>query len=619
MSGFAILIDPHSSAQEREIVFKDFLQLVADYKNLNVSSEYIVGRCCTGAKLDSPSALHLGVTKDELTGSWLIASGTLVNLAVDYGSDLDLNVLLRDYVENGAVALQHYDGHFALAIYNGREDSLSIISDPMGLFSIFFGRRGEQIFVATSALAIARQIHSQPDRLGVQCFLSTGRVYENKTLWHDVKRVPAATVLNISHGRVNKSTYWTPVVDQAITDLPFNEALNKAVDLLSHTFKKSLHREDKVWADLTGGFDSRLVTMFLAKTGIPFVANCVGPAANQDVEISKLISQAMNWEYQHISLPDDWEQEQCAWFETALHKGDAHLNVLQLAGVLWGHQHRSTLSKTHVLGLGGENWRGFYWPGELLNIGRTPITTYDYILAKLINSVPISILRNDWTEEIRQALTEYFENVVSKYAEFPNTVKLDSLYLFHRHPTHSGAYLSAAVGMVRSVIPLCFKEPTTFAFSLAYKWKLPNSYHFVRVLMERENPRLANIMTTSGGPAVPMRLTNSYKFWPFWKSTTNRATRKFSKKLIGKSIKLWSEKSNYVAYPLPAWRKGWLNFAIAKGLLNPTDMCSESLYDAAKLQSLVQQVEAEDFKYTEFLGRVITLEMALRTVGTSIS
>ena len=51
--------------------------------------------------------------------------------------------------------------HFALVIYNGWEDSLSIVSDPMGLFAIYYGRQGDQIYISTSALAVARQVRSK--------------------------------------------------------------------------------------------------------------------------------------------------------------------------------------------------------------------------------------------------------------------------------------------------------------------------------------------------------------------------------------------------------------------------------------------------------------------------
>ena len=618
MSGFAIFIQPNSPAQARDSVFQGFLQLVAEFKHLNVPAKQAVGKHCTAAKLDSPSSLHRGITRDETTGSWLLATGTVVDVTGDSHSDPCLDALLRDYLENGAEALQGYDGHFALVVYNGREESLSVISDPMGFFSIFYGSRGDQTFISTSALAVARQICSKPDILTIECFLRAGRVHGDKTLWRDVKRVPPATVLKITPDKVERFEYWALTIDETVANLSFNEALAQAVDMLSCTFKRLLQREGRVWADLTGGFDTRLTTMLMAKVGIPFIAYCVGPADHPDVKISRLVSQEMGWGYRHMPLPDNWAHEQRAWSEIALHKGDAHLNVLQLAGVLWGHQQRALTSKAHVLGLGGDEWREPYcWRTDLFSIGR-PDVNYDTLLDSMIFSpIPLSTLSKDRTKEARAELKEHFAKLASRYAEFPNTVQSHLIFVRHRHPTHGGAYLSAAAGIIRSLMPLCFKEPATFAFSLNYKWRLNYHYRFVRALLERENPRLANIMTAKAGPAIPMRVTNVHKFWPLWKPIINRATGKVSRKLFGRPITLWPQ-PDYATYPLLAWRKAWLSFATAEGLLKPSDMHSGALYNADALQALVSQAGTEGFKYGEFLDRVITVEMAMRAVGVSV-
>ncbi len=305
------------------------LQLTAQFKQLGLPATQAVGRHCTAAKLDAPASIHRGITRDEQTGSWLLAAGTLVALTGDNDPETLLQSLLQDYIENGAKALERYDGHFALAIYNGREESLSVISDPLGLFAVFYGSRGRRVFISTSALAVTQQIDSRPDTLTIECFLRTGRPYGEKTLWQDVKRVRPATVLKVTRTQVEEFEYWTPTIDETVPRLSLDEALEKAFDILSRTFKRILQREGKVWADLTGGFDTRVNTMMMAQVGIPFTAYCVGPADHPDVVVSRLVCQEMGWEYRHMPLPDDWAEEQYAWFEKALHKGDAHLNVFQ--------------------------------------------------------------------------------------------------------------------------------------------------------------------------------------------------------------------------------------------------------------------------------------------------
>jgi hypothetical protein len=325
----------------------------------------------------------------------------------------------------------------------------------------------------------------------------------------------------------------------------------------------------------------------------------------------------MGWEYRHMPLPADWEHECLAWIEAALYKGDAHLNALQLAGVLWGHHARSTISRAHVLGIGGEDWRGYYYSGESFNLGRTTQVNYDRLLEReFAPAIPVKVMRQDRTAEVGRALRESVEEFVTPYTDLPNTFKLDRYHMY-QHTSHGGAYLSAVSGIVRSLMPLCCKEPITFAFSLNYQWKLPRHFVFVRTLLERENPRLANLRTAKGGPATPIRLTNIHQFWTLWRDTLNGVAIRASQRLLGKAVTVWPLQ-HYSEYPLPTWRVAWLKYAQSEGILKPSEMRSGALYNANALRSLVAQIEAGAFEHAEFLDRVITVEMAMRAVGASV-
>lgn len=618
MAGFAVLVQPTSSARERASAFQSLTQGVAEFKHLNLPAEQAVGAFCTAAKFDAPASLHRGIVRDEATGSWLLAAGTVVCIADEHDAASCLDNLLRDYIENGTDALQRYEGQFALVIYDGHTETLSIISDPMGHFSIFYGARGNQTFIATSALAVARQVGSRPDVLAIECFLRTSRAYGETTLWQDVKRLPPATVHKISPDKVETFEYWTLTVDETLARLSFDDALDYAADMMSRIFKRFLQQEGQVWADLTGGLDSRLVTMFIAKVGTPFIAYSVGPAEHPDVKVAQLICQVMGWEHRHMPMQDDWEREQCAWLEIAACKGDARLNVLQLTYILRGQQQRSLTCPVHVLGLGADEWKEHvYWKTALFSIGREELN-YDHLLDSMILSpIPSSILRQDRTREARAELKAHLARLASKGVGLSTLAKTDLLYLRHRHPTHGGAYLSATAGIMRSLIPFCCKESETWGFSLDDRWRINYHHGFVRALLERENPRLASIATQKGGPGIPVRVTNLDQFGPLWKKIVNEATTSLSRKLLGKSITPWPQ-PHYAEYPLPTWRKGWLTYVVSKGLLAPTQMYSGALYRTDVLQALVAQAESEDFKHEDFLGRVITVEMALRAVGTCI-
>jgi hypothetical protein len=618
MSGLVALIDPGSTQQAREQDFSRLLELTCQFKQLIQPEVWVNGMSCTAAKIDAPSSLHHGAARNAQTGSWLLAVGTLVALEGENDPQPVLSNLLADLERNGPAALQRWDGHFGAVFYNGREHSLYVISDPMGDFAVYYGRRARQIFISTSALAVARMTSSRPDALMIECFLRTGHPHGEKTLWEDVKRVRPATILKFTDDRLEEAEYWAPVLDESIARLSLNNALERAEEIISRVFKRVLSREGLIWADLTGGFDTRLNAICMAKNGIPFVSYCVGPADHPDVLVSQKICAVAGWEYRHMPLPEDWAAEQCGWFETALHKGDAHLNIFQLASVLRGQRERSAFSTAHVSGTGADEWRYHVYGAKILFHSPNLQVNYDEILdSRILGRIPLTALGQDRTAEVRSELREHLARLETGYAGYDVLPRTDIIFLRHRHPIHGGAYLSSEAGLVRAIMPFCFKELENFGFSLKNAWRIRYHCSFVRNLLERGDPDLAAISTAKGEPAFPIRLDNAARFGPLWQSLINIAAQKVTRKLFKKSMPIFPP-HRHSDYPLPAWRRAGLNWAIEQGLVEPSRMHSAALYQSSELQALFSQAIAGDLQHAEFLERVVTVEMALRSVNASI-
>ncbi len=617
MAGFAVLVSSDSTNQTLEKDFQTLLRMTASFKQLGIPSAQAKGMNCIAAKLDSSASVHPGIVRDDQTGSWLLAAGTVVALEGDNNPNTVLSRLLRGYIENGLKSLKAFDGHYAIVIYNGQEDSLSVISDPIGLFSIFYVRRGGQVLISSSALALATQTQSKPDILAVEHFLRTGRLDGDKTLWQDIKRLLGGTVLHANHRCAGQTEYWSPTFDEYTSRLPFDDALDQSAELLTKTFDRTLQREGKTWVDLTGGFDSRLAAMLVANTRVPFKVYCMGPEDHPDVQLSRKVSEEMRWDYVHTQLPEQWEPDQYSWFSTALGCGDARANLLRFAVTLRGFNERNTAIKTNVMGIGGENWRGYCWQIEKGNIGRTTKLNYAALLDNVFTpAIPLQVMRYDRTKEVRQELSDFIHQLCLKYSELPNTVQIDRFEIC-RDSGHGGAYLSAVASLDRSLAPLCFKAPVNFAISLNYHWKFPRHHIFVRTLLERENKILANLDTTTGGPAVPIRLTNIHRFWPLWKEITNRVVTLGSKKILGRTVQ-HRKIPHQTEYPLPAWRSAFYAFAQSEGMLNFNSMCTSGLYKRDEFNTFREYAALGQSHSGEFLDRVVSVEMAMRAVGSCV-
>jgi hypothetical protein len=325
----------------------------------------------------------------------------------------------------------------------------------------------------------------------------------------------------------------------------------------------------------------------------------------------------MNWNYVNTQLPEQWGPDQYDWFKTALGCGDSRASVLRLAITLRGFKDRNSTIKTNVMGIGGENWRGFSWQIEKGNIGKTSKLNYEALIDNKISpAFPVAVMRYDRTQEVKQELSDFIQQLCSKYSQLPNNVQIDRFEI-SRDANHGGAYLSTVTAIERSLAPLCFKAPVNFAFSLNYLWKYPRHHTFVRALLERENERLANLDTTTGGPAIPIRITNVHRFWPLWKEITNRAIEIGSKKILGKTMQIWPQPHS-PGYPLAAWRESFYAYAHSEGLIRYDKMISSGLYNPQEFKAFVEHATQSQHQTSEFLDRVISVEMAMRAVGSLI-
>ena len=104
---------------------------------------------------------------------------------------------------------------------------------------------------------------------------------------------------------------------------------------------------------------------------------------------------------------------------------------------------------------------------------------------------------------------------------------------------------------------------------------------------------------------------------PLWKFLTKKGVDKVSRKLFNRS--LTSQPHDYQGkHPLTAMRAAWLKWALSEGLLETSKMHSGKLYNEQELKNLISQNLSGSVQYRNFLDHVITLEMAMRTVGTGV-
>ena len=497
------------------------------------------------------------------------------------------------------------DGQFAGARYDAEADVVEVFNDPLGMQALYVAERSGRTFFSTSAAALAGYLGAEPDTLGVQVLLRSGVQIGPLTHWRGVERVEPSTALAFGVNGVQRREYWRPEVNERVRAMTLEQTADHCVEVMLSVVRKRFARTPPLWVDLTGGFDSRMVLAAVLRSGASFTANTNGEEGDPDVCIAREVADAAGCAWQHIRLAPDWADDASALLQGAAW-ADGTLNIFQLARVLRQHQMKAATSQYVVTGGGGEHFNSFPWQQEFLRAGRSRTVNYDALLKmRYLKQVSTFALQCDPDPAVTEYFSENLSNRAQRYANRPNTTQLDAIYAY-KSVGHFGAFRSAGEGIVRTEVPCYYREIFDCAFSAHHRWR--TSHRLQRRIITRLSPALAAVPTTHGGSAQPFTIRNARNVLPYYTSVAKRAARKLSRR--GKPA-------------LPARRgtslverdRQYVQLLRSRDVFNPREMRSAELYDPARLRDFVARTDERGFTDWEMLGRIASVELALRAAG----
>ena len=175
-------------------------------------------------------------------------------------------VIINLYLKHGLGFINKLNGMFAIALHDQRDNSLHLIRDRMGKKPIWISQIPDgSLYFASEVRAI---LPARPDRTlrteMVAEVMQYGYVNSPNSAFNEIKQVPPASVLTWKDGQTKTSTYWELDFDIKI-NVSYEDALETTKELIEAAVSRRLISERPLGSFLSGGYDSTVVTAYMAK------------------------------------------------------------------------------------------------------------------------------------------------------------------------------------------------------------------------------------------------------------------------------------------------------------------------------------------------------------------
>jgi asparagine synthase (glutamine-hydrolysing) len=175
-------------------------------------------------------------------------------------------VVINLYLEFGLDFINKLNGMFALAIHDARDKSLHLIRDRMGKKPLWISQLNDgTLFFASEVRAL---MLARPDRTlrtdMIAEVMQYGYINSPNSAFNEINQVPPASVISWRDGKTTTATYWTADFDTKVA-IPYEEALETTKELIEAAVSRRLISERPLGSFLSGGYDSTVVTAYMAK------------------------------------------------------------------------------------------------------------------------------------------------------------------------------------------------------------------------------------------------------------------------------------------------------------------------------------------------------------------
>jgi asparagine synthase (glutamine-hydrolysing) len=190
---------------------------------------------------------------------------TLLQKGHRFATQSDTEVILHLYEVFGEDCVRHFNGQWALAVWDQRRRRLFLSRDRLGIRPLFYAVTGRTFLFASEikALLVHPQVHAEIDPRGLSQVFTFWSTLAPTTVFKGINELPPGHNLIIEGGETHVRRYWQLDYDCAAWAMDQQQCAAELLDLLTRAARLRLRSDVPVGAYLSGGLDSSVTTALI--------------------------------------------------------------------------------------------------------------------------------------------------------------------------------------------------------------------------------------------------------------------------------------------------------------------------------------------------------------------